>query len=215
MENSAFIDYYELMQISPHAELETIHRVYKMLANRLHPDNPQTGDTERFMLLNRAYETLADPTLRAAYDVAYQSRRLEPISVFNLREFALGIDGESNRRMGMLCLLYSRRRANPEAGGISLLEFENLMSSAREHLMFTLWYLREKGMIRQIEGSDFIITAVGADWVEDHIPKNRILYRLLKAAESGRARAETPEEWLADDETEATLPGLDSLPKQP
>src|SRR6266702_8690906 len=33
------IDYYEFLQISPHADNETIHRVYRYLAGRLHPDN--------------------------------------------------------------------------------------------------------------------------------------------------------------------------------
>lgn len=195
MATTDFVDYYELMQISPNAELETIHRVYKMLATRFHPDNPQTGDAERFMLLNEAYETLTSPERRADYDILYHARRLEPLSVFNLREFALGIDGESNRRMGLLCLLYSRRRSNPEAAGMSLLEFENLMSFAREHLMFTLWYLKEKGLVRQAEGSDYVITSAGVDWVEEHLPRNKVLYHLLKAAESGKARSEPPEEW--------------------
>src|SRR4051812_13398865 len=47
MPDSGFVDYYELLQISPNAEPETIHRVYKMLAQRYHPDNPETGDTAR------------------------------------------------------------------------------------------------------------------------------------------------------------------------
>ena len=42
--NQAFVDYYEVLQISQNAELETIKRVFKMLAVRLHPDNPATGD---------------------------------------------------------------------------------------------------------------------------------------------------------------------------
>ncbi len=33
-----FIDYYELLQISPNAEPQTIQRVYRMLAARYHPD---------------------------------------------------------------------------------------------------------------------------------------------------------------------------------
>ena len=37
MEEKAFVDYYELMQISPNAEIETIQRVYRMLAARYHP----------------------------------------------------------------------------------------------------------------------------------------------------------------------------------
>jgi curved DNA-binding protein CbpA len=38
-----FVDYYDLLQISPKAELETIRRVYKMLVARLHPDNADTA----------------------------------------------------------------------------------------------------------------------------------------------------------------------------
>ena len=53
-----FVDFYELMQISPGAEVETIHRVYRMLAQRFHPDNPETGDTEKFLALTPAHETL-------------------------------------------------------------------------------------------------------------------------------------------------------------
>jgi CRISPR/Cas system CMR subunit Cmr4 (Cas7 group RAMP superfamily) len=40
-----------------------------------------------------------------------------------------------------------------------------------------------------------VITASGADWVEEHLPSNKILYRLLKAAESGRSRTESAEGW--------------------
>ena len=45
------IDYYEFLQISPHADVDTIHRVYRYLAARLHPDNPESGDAEMFRLL--------------------------------------------------------------------------------------------------------------------------------------------------------------------
>ena len=55
------IDYYEVLQISRNAEVETIHRVYRMMATRFHPDNPRTGNTETFLLLKRAYQVLSDP----------------------------------------------------------------------------------------------------------------------------------------------------------
>lgn len=188
-----FIDYYELMQISPNAEQETVQRVYRMLAARYHPDNPESGDTDRFLLLNEAYKVLSEPDARAAYETTYATRHLEPLDVFNLKEFAAGIDGESNRRMGILCLLYNRRRADADNPGISLLEFETLMSFPREHLEFTLWYLKERGFLRQGEESDFLITAVGVDYVEENLPTNRTLYHLLKAAETGSARAASQE----------------------
>jgi curved DNA-binding protein CbpA len=190
-----FVDYYELMQISPNAEIETVQRVYRMLAARYHPDNAQTGDAERFLLLNEAYRVLADPERRAAYDVTYRSRHAEPLRVFELKEFATGIDGEANRRMGVLCLLYSRRRMNPDHPGMSILELETMMWFPREHLMFTVWYLKEKGHIRQDEQSNFVISSDGADYVEQNLPQNRTLYKLLKAAEFGATRSDREDLW--------------------
>lgn len=183
-----FIDFYELLQISPNAEAETIHRIYKMLAARYHPDNPETGNMEMFLLLKRAHEVLSDPRLRAEYDELRKQQLSEPLGVFSLREFAVGIDGESNRRMGVLCLLYNRRRMNQEHPGVSVLELETLMSFPREHLMFALWYLKEKGLIQQDEQSNYAITAEGVDYVEANLPNNKLLYKLLKASECGGTR---------------------------
>src|SRR5690349_16403535 len=45
------IDYYEFLQISSKAEMATIQRIYRFLAGRYHPDNPETGDPEKFLLL--------------------------------------------------------------------------------------------------------------------------------------------------------------------
>lgn len=193
-----FIDYYELMQISPNAEAETIQRVFRMLAARYHPDNSQTGDGERFLLLTQAYRVLSDLETRRRYDQEYQAQRTQPLPVFESKEFSLGVDGEANRRMGILCLLYHKRRTNPDDSGYSLLEFEKLMSFPREHLIFTVWYLREKGYVCEIENSDIVITAEGVDYVEKNLPSNRVLYKLLKAAETGTARASSEGQWFEE-----------------
>jgi curved DNA-binding protein len=197
-ERDEFIDFYELMQISPNAEPETIQRVYRMLAARYHPDNPETGDAQKFLLLNQAYRALTDVETRAEYDITYNSRHAEPIRVFELKEFATGIDGESNRRMGILCLLYNRRRTNPDHPGISILDLETMMWFPREHLMFTVWYLKEKGYIRPDEHSNFMITAEGADYVEENLPSNKTLYKLLKAAEFGATRSEQEDRFTTE-----------------
>src|ERR1700730_11190351 len=114
MTDSEFIDYYEFLQITPNAELETIQRVCEMLSPRHHPDNAETGARDKFLLLNQAYETLSERERRWAYDMLYKQRGSQPIEVFERKEFTLGIDGEANRRQGVLCLLYNRRRTNPE-----------------------------------------------------------------------------------------------------
>jgi curved DNA-binding protein CbpA len=194
MTDSEFIDYYELLQISPNAEPETIQRVYRMLAARSHPDNPETGDEEFFRLLTTAFNTLSNPESRAAYDMSLRSRHEQPLDIFSLKDFTLGIEGEANRRMGILCLLYNKRRRNPESPGYSILEFETVMSFPREHLMFTVWYLKEKGLVGQDEGSNFLITAEGVDYVETHLPDNRILYRLLSSGTPVEQQQQTSEE---------------------
>ena len=65
-------DYYEFLQISPNADLETIHRVYRYLASRYHPDNPKTGDPAKFELLREAHNVLSNRATRAEYNMARQ-----------------------------------------------------------------------------------------------------------------------------------------------
>src|SRR5579871_4065149 len=160
------IDLYEVLQVSPNAEPETIHRVYRIMAARFHPDNPQTGDSERFLLLNDAYDVLSDVEKRAIYDTARRVGEWQPLPAFELKEFVDGIEGEQNRRLGVLCLLYNRRRSDMEHPGLSLLDLEKLMSFPREYIAFTVWYLRDRGFVQMGENSDYVLTAAGADHVE-------------------------------------------------
>ena len=181
MAEQEFADYYEFLQISPNAEAETIQRVYRMLAARYHPDNPSTGDMNRFLELQKAIRILGDPQTRAEYDAQLNARQSHTLPIFEMKEFVVGIEAEANRRLGVLCLLYKRRRAQPDKPAMSLLEMEALTSFPREHLEFTLWYLREKSYVRRDEtSSDFMVTSEGVDYVESKMPVNRIVYRLLK-----------------------------------
>ena len=65
------LDCYEAMQLSRNADAETISRVYRLLAARYHPDNRETGNSEKFLRLSEAYQILSDPEKRARYDVSY------------------------------------------------------------------------------------------------------------------------------------------------
>jgi curved DNA-binding protein CbpA len=175
-------NFYEVLQISKRADLETIHRVYRIMAARFHPDNPVSGDHEMFLKLCEAYEVLSRPDRRALYDYALCERETEAIPIFGDRIFVDGLDGELNRRFGVLALLYQRRRTNQGSLGISVLELESRMSLPREHLEFTLWYLRCKGYVHVLEeNSDYAVTALGVDYVEANSAKNPILRELLTA----------------------------------
>jgi hypothetical protein len=186
-EAEIFFDYYELLQISPNAESETIHRVFRIMASRYHPDNKETGDNEKFLLLTKAYSVLSDPASRASYESRHRNQRSQPLPVFGLKEFAEGLEGEVNRRLGILSLLYNRRRTNPENPGISLLEFETVMSFPREHLEFAIWFLREKEYIRTGNNSDYYIAASGVEYLESEVPSKGILSKLLHAAQAPTA----------------------------
>jgi hypothetical protein len=83
------LDCYEVLQLSPNADAETISRVYRMLASRFHPDNAETGNGERFIRVCEAHQILSNPETRARYDVRRRWRIAQtaafPLSVGALR----------------------------------------------------------------------------------------------------------------------------------
>ncbi len=185
MQLSPSVNYYDLLQISPQAEPATVERVYRLLAARYHPDNLETGDTERFRLIQEACEVLRDPARRKAYDLQFQSSSAKPLPIFLGKEFTDGIDAEAKIRIGVLCLLYSKRRANPDFAALSLPDMENIMAFPRERLLFALWYLRAKRFVLQDDRSSFIISAEGVDYLESQLPTNQILHKIFRASEAG------------------------------
>lgn len=184
-----FVDYYELFQIQPGAEPDSITRVYRILAARFHPDNAETGNLEKFLLVKEAYKVLSDPELRKEYDKGFETKKDAPMPVFLTKEFTEGIDGESNRRMGVLCLLYTRRKTNQAQPALSVLELENMMFLPREHLVFTIWYLKSKRFVVSDDRSSLMITAEGIDYLEANLPTHKTVHKLLKAAEMGGSRS--------------------------
>lgn len=172
-------DYYEFLQISPNAESATIQRVYRFLASRFHPDIPGTGDAEKFLLLKQAYDVLSDPDRRAQYDATYKKQAPQPPPLSNTIDFMDSIDGELNRRLGVLALLYIQRRTNPYAPEVSLADVEFRMGFPRDYLQFTMWYLRNKKYIIMADNSDFTLTALGVDVVESNRRDIPVLNKLL------------------------------------
>jgi curved DNA-binding protein CbpA len=161
------------------------------MAGRFHPDNPETGDPEKFLLLNRAFAILSDPARRTAYDASREVEPVKPNPIFELREFVNGIEGETNRRLGVLSLLYNQRRTNPENPRVSLHDLEKRMGWPREYLDFTTWYLRTKQYVTREDNSDFSLTALGVDFVESNYSQIPMLNKLLNSG-SRTATSSTP-----------------------
>jgi curved DNA-binding protein CbpA len=173
-------DYYELLQISTNAELDTVHRVYRLLAQRFHPDNQETGNASRFRQICEAYHALSDPERRAQYDAVHrqkQQQRWRLVTAGSQSENDFEV--EQLVRLTVLEVLYTRRRLEVDTPGIFIAELEDLTGKPREHLEFTLWYLIQKGLAQRTDNSRLVITAEGVDHLEQNYQTN-IKRRLLK-----------------------------------
>jgi hypothetical protein len=204
----AMPDYYEFLQISPNAESATIQRVYRFLASRLHPDNPETGDAEKFLLLKQAFDVLSDPDRRAEYDATYQSQVAPPEPLSTKVDFMDDVEGELNRRVAVLALLYIQRRTNPYAPEVSLADVEERMGFPRDYLQFTMWYLRNKGYILMGDNADSTLTAAGVDFVEANRASVPVLDHLLRAHAGAAGKEEmVPERALPQSHQDAIVSG--------
>jgi curved DNA-binding protein len=169
-------DYYEDLQVSSSAEPETIHRVYRLLAQQFHPDNAQTGNEARFRLIAEAYQALSEPTRRAQYDVVYNAQRQDRWRMVTAgaedadNDFA----GEQLTRLTVLEILYTRRRLEPDKPGIFMGDLEKMIGRPREHLEFTSWYLIQKKLVQRTDNALLVISADGVEYLEQNHLANSI-----------------------------------------
>ena len=65
-------NYYEILEVDRNASPEIIEKAYKTLAKKYHPDLQdeihKKEAEETFKIINEAYQTLSNPTLKIAYD---------------------------------------------------------------------------------------------------------------------------------------------------
>jgi curved DNA-binding protein len=166
MNQNGFVDYYEDLQVSPNADIETIERVFRLLAKRYHPDNSLTGNTEKFSIITRAYKMLSDAEKRAAIDAKYedaQSHKLKALAKVSLTN---GFENDQKIRHAILSILYIDRRQNPSDSGVGSWRMEKLLEWPEKILEFHLWYLKEKGWIQRVDNGGYAITASGVEIIE-------------------------------------------------
>ena len=156
-------DLYEILQCSPRADNETIERVFRHLANRYHPDNKESGNSEKFSELVAAHDILSDPAQRAAYDVSYERVRETRWRIFNQESATSEIASDARLKLAILSLLYVARRNNHLEPGMGTIELERILASPLEQVEFQMWYLREIGAVERLTSGHFAITAQGVD----------------------------------------------------
>jgi curved DNA-binding protein CbpA len=174
-----FIDHYEVLEISPNANSETIARIFRHFAQRYHPDNPDTGNRLRFDQIVQAYDALRDPVKRAQYDIQYKDYLASHRELAEQAGERRGSERDVELQDRLLSVLYAKRRRNMDNPGIGNVQLEQLLSTPREHLEFHLWYLKGKGWIATLENGLLAITVEGVDRAHFE-PDPKATLKLLK-----------------------------------
>lgn len=188
-------DHYELLQVSPRADQDTIQRVFRHLAKRFHPDNPESGDAARFKILVEAFQVLSDPEQRAQYDIRYAQLNTARWKIFDQETALNDVSADRRVRSALLSILYAACRNDASRPGIGEMDLELLLECPQEHMRFHVWYLKENGWIRRTEEGTLAITASGVDFVLEMGGPARGGVHLLDSGE--RAKESTPSSKLA------------------
>ena len=132
------------------------------------PDNKETGDPEKFDAVKKAYMTLSDRQSRAQYDREYKQRRPAAGTPDNNTVTAETVRAEIRKRYGIVKALYGQLLKDPHAAAMSAIVLSNAVGVPGEHLRFSLWFLKEKGLLSRTDKGEYRLTADGAEWLERH-----------------------------------------------
>jgi curved DNA-binding protein CbpA len=165
-----FQDHYAVLGVEPNADSETIQRTYSKLAQKYNPKTSATGDAEMFEAVNAAYETLADPELRAVFDKLKGASRGDSGPAFSGAAFFEALGREASRRTAILCVLYDRRLTNPMTPSLSMRHLEVIVDATSAELSSAMWYLKQRGFVASDDKSSLQITVDGMDFLDSRKP---------------------------------------------
>lgn len=166
MSEKEFVDYYEVLQLSPNADSDTIERIFRHLAKKTHPDGTGGVDNDRFQKVVEAHRTLTNPETRAAYDARYQEYWNNKWRLASEAGNASVFGEDRVIREYLLSLLYVQRRRNMRNPGVGELTIARLLQTPSELIDFHLWYLKSKEWVERLQTGQYAITAAGVDEVE-------------------------------------------------
>ena len=175
-----FQDHYSVLGVEPKSDSVVIHRAYSALAAKFHPNNELTRDKAKFAAVTLAYEVLSDPEARRVFDTIRRSPGHESAPQFSGTKFFDAIGSEAARRMAILCVLYDRRQRKPFTPSLAVRQLEVMMTVSQEEMNFTLWYLKQRGLVKADDTSSLLITVEGMDYLEQNLPSIDAVLPFLK-----------------------------------
>jgi curved DNA-binding protein CbpA len=175
-----FQDHYVLLGVETNADSGTIQAAYSRLAQKYHPNTPETGDKEKFEALNQAYEVLSDPGLRASFDKVKGVDHESGNPKFTGVEFFDALAQASALRSAILCILYDRRRTKNFKPSLSLRHLEGMLHVSTDELNFALWYIKQRGFAVNDDKSSMAITVEGMDYLEKNMPSVEAVVKFIK-----------------------------------
>jgi curved DNA-binding protein CbpA len=205
-----FQDHYTILGIDPKSDMDRILAAYTKVSEKYHPDNPETGDQEKFDAVAMAFEVLSDPALRREFDKLKGVDKDDGQPRFSGLPFFEALGRESRLRVAMLCVLYDRRRTKPFTPSISMRQLENSVHATEAELNFALWYLKQRSYAGQDDKSSLLITVEGMDYLETNRPEPDSVMPFIKAAALAAVPEEASEASAVDETGSAGLAELET-----
>lgn len=193
MSSDQFVDYYEFLMVSPAADRAMIEWAVRLMLTRYGKTTGEHADPAKYELVKEAYRTLADPKRRELYDslrkdqlgpapapqdLAPAAQAVVPVKAKDQKATAGAVKVQQTAtlddvrlqkklREGVMSALYDivvTRPRNPELGRA---EIARAMGARIDEIEFTIWFLRENGLLRTTNQGLYGITAKGVEWVEN------------------------------------------------
>jgi curved DNA-binding protein len=163
-----FVDYYDVLQVSPNCDAHALETAYRHLVKRHHPDHSKTADVSKFTELTEAFRFLRDSEKRADYDRFYfirTGRKNEPNEHAGLEVDEKTAVSDSEVHDRILLNLYKKRREHASDPGILGWSLQEMLGCSDDSFEFHSWYLKSKGFIELTEQGTLAITIQGVDHV--------------------------------------------------
>jgi len=165
------IDYYQVLECSPTASLETIHHLIRFQLNRHEQEATVGADQEVLNQLATAIQVFKTEQTRASYDQTISRSNppnLEATSGSDkLPTISIEERNETEERYQVLLLLSKKRRKDLRNPGLPASSLATATKLPDEVIDFHLWYFMQKGWVQREESGVLSITAAGIDRIDE------------------------------------------------